>query len=216
MNNRQFFTPSGVHLRESEGEEPSRTIEGYAILFNSLSAPLWQDDKEVAREQIAPTAITKELLDSSDIKMTMFHDMQLILGRSKMGQGTLSYNVDERGVSFSFEAPNTEDGNKALELVKRGDIDGCSFMFSCDYWNEDNVERSVANGEGGRKEITYTVKSVDGIYDFTLTPSPAYPETSCAARELREQDTARREATINQSASQVAEMRSTAKTKIIF
>ena len=116
-------TPAELRVREAgEGEAPSRTITGYAILFNTQSAPLWSDDEEEAREVIAPEAVTRELLDGCDIKMTMFHDRQLILARSKNGTGTLTYNVDERGVAFSFDAPNTADGDKALELVRRGDI----------------------------------------------------------------------------------------------
>ena len=108
-------TPAELRIREAgEGEAPSRTITGYAILFNTQSAPLWSDDEEEAREVIAPEAVTRELLDGCDIKMTMFHDRQLILARSKNGTGTLTYSVDERGVAFSFDAPNTADGDKEI------------------------------------------------------------------------------------------------------
>ena len=84
-------TCADLHVRESEGVALSRTIVGYAILFNTPSAPLWSDEDEEAREIIAPEAITKEVLDNCDIKFTMFHDRQLILARSKNGTGTLSY-----------------------------------------------------------------------------------------------------------------------------
>ncbi len=80
-----------LQVREvAEGEAPSRTITGYAILFERPSAPLWSDDDSEAREVIAAEAITKEILDGCDIKFTMFHDRQLILARSKSGNGTLS------------------------------------------------------------------------------------------------------------------------------
>lgn len=176
-------TCADLHVRESEGGAPSRTIVGYAILFNTPSAPLWSDEDEEAREIIAPEAITKELLDGCDIKFTMFHDRQLILARSKNGAGTLSYTVDEKGVAFEFEAPNTADGDKALELVKRGDLAGCSFMFSTHYWDEAFVSRSVEVRDG-RAYITYTVKAVTGVYDMTLAADPAYPDTSVEAREF--------------------------------
>ena len=78
-----------LRVREAEGDAPSRTITGYAILFNTPSAPLWSDEDSEAREVIAPEAITKELLDGCDIKFTMYHDRQLILGRSNKGTGTL-------------------------------------------------------------------------------------------------------------------------------
>lgn len=176
-------TCADLHVRESEGGAPSRTIVGYAILFNTPSAPLWSDEDEEAREIIAPEAITKEVLDNCDIKFTMFHDRQLILARSKNGAGTLSYTVGEKGVAFEFEAPNTADGDKALELVKRGDLAGCSFMFSTHYWDEAFVSRSVEVRDG-RAYITYTVKAVTGVYDMTLAADPAYPDTSVEAREF--------------------------------
>lgn len=200
-------------MREAgEGEAQSRTITGYAILFNTLSAPLWADDEEEAREVIAPEAITKELLDGCDIKMTMFHDRQLILARSNNGAGTLTYTVDERGVAFSFDAPNTADGDKALELVRRGDISGCSFAFRTHYYDRAYVERSVERKDG-KTLITYTVRSILGVYDFTLAADPAYPDTNCEteARELvshlREQDKPEGKRPSEKMREQVQEMR---------
>jgi len=173
-----------LHVREAgEGEAASRIIVGRAILFNTPSAPLWSDEDEEAREIIAPEAITKELLDGCDIKFTMFHDRQLILARSNKGTGTLSYTVDDKGVAFEFEAPNTVDGDKALELVRRGDLAGCSFAFSTHYWDESFVSRTVEVRDG-RAYITYTVKAVTGVYDMTLAADPAYPDTSVEAREF--------------------------------
>lgn len=181
-----MFLCAELHVREAgEGEAPSRTIVGRAILFNVPSRPLWVDEDEEAVEVIAPEAITREVLDACDIKMTMFHDRQLILARSKQGKGTLSYEVDEKGVTFSFEAPNTADGDKALELVRRDDLAGCSFMFSTHYWDEGFVSRSVEVRDG-KSYITYTVRRVTGIYDFTLAADPAYEGTEVDIREIQE------------------------------
>ena len=174
--NRILHTVTDLRVREAqEGEAASRMITGYAILFGVPSAPLYDYDDEEAREVIAPGAVTKELLDGCDIKMTMFHDRQLILARSKNGAGTLTYGVDDKGVYFEFEAPNTVDGDKALELVRRGDISGCSFMFSTHYYDSAYVSRDVQR----------TVNVITGIYDFTLAADPAYPDTNCEA-EARE------------------------------
>ena len=180
---RTMLTVTDLHVREAGEGEQSRTITGYAILFNTPSDPLWSDEDGEAREVIDPSAITKEVLDGCDIKMTMFHDRQLILARSKNGQGTLSYTVDEKGVAFEFEAPRTVDGDKALELVSRGDISGCSFMFTTRYYDDACVERT-AKTVNGFTTITYRVKAVTGIYDFTLAADPAYPDTSVEAREF--------------------------------
>lgn len=192
--NRILHTVTDLRVREApEGEAASRTITGYAILFGVPSAPLYDWEDEEAREVIAPEAVTKELLDGCDIKMTMFHDRQLILARSKNGAGTLKYGVDDKGVYFEFEAPNTVDGDKALELVRRGDISGCSFAFSTHYYDSAYVQRTVQRVDG-KTIITYTVNMITGIYDFTLAADPAYPDTNCEAevreliRELREQE----------------------------
>lgn len=175
---------ANIHVREAaEGEAESRTITGYAILFNTESAPLWQDEDSEAREVIAPEAITKELLDNCDIKFTMYHNRQIILARSNKGAGTLTYSVDDKGVAFEFEAPKTAHGDEALELVRRGDLTGCSFMFSTRYYDDACVERT-AKVVNGVTMITYRVKAITGVYDFTLAADPAYPDTSVEAREL--------------------------------
>lgn len=184
---RELLTSAAdLHVREAgEGEAPGRTISGYAILFNTPSEPIWDDEDGEAREVISPEAVTRELLDSSDIKMTMFHDRQLILARSNKGSGTLSYEIDDKGVKFEFEAPNTADGDKAIELVRRGDLAGCSFMFSTYYWEPGFVDRE-SEVRDGRTFTTYTVRQITGIYDFTLAADPAYPATSVEAREFVE------------------------------
>ncbi len=179
-----MFTLANLQVREAaEGEAPSRTITGYAVLFGVPSAPLWQDEDSEAREVIAAGAITKELLDGCDIKMTMYHNRQCLLARSNKGVGTLSYEVDDKGVKFTFDAPNTQHGDEALELIRRGDISGCSFMFTTRYYDDACVSRT-ATVVNGVTMITYTVKAVTGIYDFTITDNPAYPDTSVEAREF--------------------------------
>lgn len=70
-----------------------------------------------------------------DIKMTLWHNREKLLARSNRGEGTLALTVDEIGVKYSFEAPNTPDGNTALELVRRGDLSGSSFT----YWSDEKV-----------------------------------------------------------------------------
>lgn len=212
INKREIFTASQLRLREIDGIEESRTITGYAILFDVPSAPLYEDEDEVIREVIAPEAVSLELLDSSDIKMTMFHDRQLLLARSNKGSGTLSYGIDDKGVYFEFEAPDTADGDKAIELVKRGDIAGCSFAFSTRYYDRAFVEESVVHGD--KVEVTYRVKVITDIYDFTLAADPAYPDTSVEAREIVDALHQRRQREKEKIVKQIAEMRRAASASI--
>ena len=146
----------------------SRHIEGYAIVFNSLS-----NDLGGFREIIEPTAIDDELIKNSDIVCLFNHNIKLgLLARSYHGRGSLKLEIDEHGLHYSFDAPNTKFGNEILEMVRRGDVAKCSFAFVCgeDNWTKDE------NGEYIRR-----VKKIKNLYDVSLVYHPAYEETEAIA-----------------------------------
>lgn len=180
-----------LRIRQQEDGGESRGIEGVAIVFNKPSQPLYEDSEMIIREVIAPEAVTRDLLDHSDILATLYHDNTRILARSFNGSGTLAYEITEEGVRFSFDAPDTEDGRTALSLVKRGEISGCSFAFGVDMGDPEAQTRTVST-EGGKRVVTYTVKKIRMITDFTLTPRPYYRDTSVGTRlrALEPKDTA--------------------------
>lgn len=183
---REIQTPGKLFVRESApGEAQSRKICGYAIMFNVPSVILDKDEHYEEREVIKPCAVTKALLDSSDIIMTMYHNREIVLARSNKGKGTLSYRIDNKGVFFEFDAPNSPNGDEALELVRRGDITGCSFIFGSYYYNDEYVRREEKKVNGVTQVTCYVLK-MTGIYDFTITTKPAYPDTSVEAREAQE------------------------------
>lgn len=177
---------SGLRIREATDGAESRTIEGYALKFGVRSRLLcdwWNNYYEV----LEPGCVTREMLDKQDIKLTMFHDRQLVLARSNKGNGTLSYEVDEVGVKFWAEMPHTVDGDKALELVSRGDIAGCSFIYSTDEDDSENAvsyERLGEKGDDGEDILLRHVKRIDNVYDFTITTDPAYEQTDVSKREV--------------------------------
>lgn len=177
---------SGLRIREATDGAESRTIEGYALKFGVRSRLLcdwWNNYYEV----LEPGCVTREMLDKQDIKLTMFHDRQLVLARSNKGNGTLSYEVDKVGVKFWAEMPHTVDGDKALELVSRGDIAGCSFIYSTDEGDGENAvsyERLDEKGDDGEDILLRHVKRIDNVYDFTITTDPAYEQTDVSKREV--------------------------------
>ena len=165
------------HLREAADGGESRTIEGYAIVFGVRSVLLadWYDRYY---EVIEPGAIDEARLREMDIKMTMFHDREILLARSNKGQGTLKLSVDEVGVKYEFEAPRTCDGDNALELVRRGDLSGSSFTF----WSD---ERSSVRYELLDDDVLLRhVDRIDKVYEMTIAADPAYVETTVTAREV--------------------------------
>lgn len=168
-----------VFREAADGENNSRTIEGYAIVFG-VESRILSDYWDNYREIIEPGAITEERLKEMDIKMTMYHNREKILARSTNGEGTLKLTVDDVGVKYSFEAPNTVDGDTALELVKRGDLSGSSFMF----WTD---ERNVSYERRSDDIMLRRVKTIGMIYDMTIAADPAYEQTTVAAREAYSQ-----------------------------
>ena len=146
----------------------NRHIEGYAIVFNSLS-----NDLGGFREIIEQGAITDELINNSDIVCLLNHDIKKgLLARSYHGRGSLKLEIDEHGLHYSFDAPNTDLGDEVLEGIRRGDISKCSFAFVCgeDNWTKDE------NGEYIRH-----VKKIKNLYDVSLVYHPAYEETEVKA-----------------------------------
>ena len=53
-----------------------------------------------------------------------------VLARSNKGVGSLTLSIDDRGLKYSFEAPNTALGDELLEGLRRGDISTSSFAFT--------------------------------------------------------------------------------------
>lgn len=148
----------------------SRKVSGYAVVFNSLS-----EDLGGFREIILPSAITQETINNSDIIFLLDHKQDRgILARSTKGEGSLRLSVDDKGLYFEFEAPNTALGDELLEGLKRHDYSKCSFAFVVgeDEYKKDN------NGT-----VIRTIKSIRQLYDCSVVVNPAYEETSVTVDE---------------------------------
>ena len=165
--------PGSLKLRETSSE--SRTIEGRAIVFNSESEIL-DDLGERFREIILPEAVTMDFLKTQDIKLNMLHQRDLTLARYNKGKGSLRLSVDSKGLTFSFEAPRCDLGDRCLEMVRRGDYSGCSFEFyPLDY---------VVEKRNGGKDIVIKHRKFSALVALTIGLDPAYKQTSVTAREL--------------------------------
>ena len=159
--------------------DDSRTIEGYAVVFNERSVflPDWNKGRMV-EEVMLPGSITEELISKSDIVANIDHDNSRMVARSLNGEGSLRLSLDEHGLKFSYEAPLTNDGETVLQGVRRGDFRGCSFAYTCD---EDTGVHYEKNDKDSRALIRY-VDEVNGLYDVSVVIHPAYPQTNVASR----------------------------------
>ena len=181
----------GLHVRETEDGQQSRTIEGKPIVFGVRSVNLtpWSDTREVY-EVLEPGCITNELLQRSDVILNLNHSSMVpdVLGRCKNGNGTLSLRLASDHIECRCDLPNTNNANDALELMRRGDISGMSFAFQDDYQDSENgvsYERTAETHDGKEVWLRH-VKRITGLYDVAIVTHPAYEQTSVATREASE------------------------------
>lgn len=175
-----FHTLQRPQVREVTREDGTQAVmfEGYAIVFNEPSVVMcdWWEDK-VFREYILPEAISQEMLDSTDIICTAFHNREKLLARHHAdGTGTMQLVKDETGVKVSFEFPNSPLGHETAESVRRGDMPGMSFSF---YENE----YTYTDKKGADGIFERTIDKIDSIFEVTVASSPAYPATTAKCRE---------------------------------
>src|SRR5699024_5623556 len=98
-------------------------VEGYALRFNTLS-----NDLGGFVETISPQALKDA--DLSDVRCLIDHDSSKVLGRTT--SDTLELNVDEEGLYFRTQLPNTTYAKDLYENIRLGNINQCSFGFILD------------------------------------------------------------------------------------
>lgn len=162
--------------------EDSRTVTGYASVFNVRSNPLAgkMNGTDVVFTEIILTGAFDGLIDRSDVVACFNHETDNgILARSKNGTGSLSLEIDDFGLKYTFDLPNTQQGDMILESLKRGDIDSSSFAFI--------VQQG---GEVWSKEVdgsyTRTINKIGKLMDVSIVVRPAYNEANVNLRGLEE------------------------------
>lgn len=138
-----------------------RTLEGYAALFGV------ETRIKDFTETILPGAFSASLT-GQDVLALVDHDQTKVLARTK--SGTLKLTEDAKGLRFSIALADTSLARDVLEMVKRGDMGGCSFGFM--------VAPGGEKWQGKRRELR-AVK----LFEISLVSAwPAYAGTSIQAR----------------------------------
>lgn len=142
-------------------------LRGYPILFNTETEiyDFWYGK---VRETILPTALDNT--DLSDVYLLTGHNPDNLLARAGVN---MRLEVDETGLFFEAELPNTQLARDIYNLVEAGILDGMSFGFR----SGDEVNEST---------MTRTITSIDELYEITITPFPAYKEASVVAKKNAE------------------------------
>ena len=153
-------------LTKKNGQD---VVVGHAAVFNSLS-----EDLGGFREKIMPGAFDDVL--KNDVRAYFNHDPNFLLGRTSAG--TLRLSVDEKGLRYELDVPNTTAGRDLKENLRLGNITQSSFAFTIgrdgDSWerNEDGADIRIIN-------------KVNRLYDVSPVSLPAYPSANDLALAQR-------------------------------
>ena len=167
IKNKVFYAAASADctMRAVDNADGKMMVQGYAMLFNSPTVLYRVNDMDY-KEVILPGALDD--CDMSDVVLDRGHDMsKALLARNK--NNTLSLEVDERGLKFTAELPDTQEGRDTYALVKRGDLFGCSFAAVV---KEQSFETPTR---------TWKIRSFCRLFDVAIVTFPAYPETEVSA-----------------------------------
>ena len=175
IEKRTFSINSSIETREIDGQKRN-VVVGYGSVYNSRSENLGN-----FYEYIKEGAFTQDLINRSDTRALINHDPNLILARSKYGEGTLKLSADSKGLRYEFEMPNTTYANDLLVNMKNNNINQSSFAFTVkkDSWSNDDDGNNVR-----------TIEEIDSLYDISVVTYPAYSQAErdviVAQRGLKE------------------------------
>lgn len=159
-----------IRMDSEQAEGESRTVFGYAALFD-VETMLWEGYYEV----IARGAFDNVLED--DVRALFNHDNNLILARTGT---TLEIGVDDKGLWYRFEAPNTTAGNDLVENIRLGNVTQSSYGFKS---KENSYNEELR--EGVYVEIR-TILEIKKLFDVSPVTYPAYETTEVSLRSLQE------------------------------
>lgn len=164
IEKRYFKIDTAEIQKRADGQPETVNFSGRAILYNH-ETELWASFFEKIN-----TDAFKEAVDRDDVRCLFNHDPNIVLGRNK--SGTLLLVNSPAGVDFVVEAPASDRFKELAELVKRGDINQCSFAFSVESetWSYDengDIHRGINLGK---------------LYDVSIVTYPAYEETFAYCR----------------------------------
>lgn len=148
--------------QQSDKQQP-KTIEGYALLFNSPSKDLGG-----FVEVIDPKALDN--VDLSNVIMLDQHDYSKPLASVKAG--TLTLETDDKGLHFTATLDDSVSyANDAYANVKSGNVDSMSFRFDVD----DGGDTFTKDDQG---VITRTIKQVKDLFEVSTVTIPAYNDSN--------------------------------------
>ncbi len=168
---KEFRNFCDFEVREvGEGDSKQTHIQGYALVFDSVSEDLG------FRELIVRGALDNT--DMSDVVLLFNHDRDKILARNNKqdGVGSLRLSVDDKGLFFDAIPTNTSYARDLIANMESGIIGKCSFCFNLD-WTDNDAQKW--DWDDGVKGYDFrTIYKIARITDVSVVTNPAYESTS--------------------------------------
>jgi len=180
----RMFDLDNLELRVGAENEAERWLTGHGAVYD-----VWSVDLGGFTELFEQGAFT-DSIKRDDIRSLRDHTDTFILGRNKAG--TLLLEEDKRGVRFEVLVPDTSYGHDLVVSVERGDVTGCSIIFSVDKKGErwfvdgeevDFLDALMSMWDEKKHKVQRRV-SKSRLYDIGPVTFPAYPQTDIKARSL--------------------------------
>ncbi|HMY34817.1 MAG TPA: HK97 family phage prohead protease [bacterium] len=162
---RRYFD-SNFEVRKMD--DGKHRVCGYALRFGVSYDMGW------FTEEISRTALDNA--DMTDVRILFNHDPNQILGRTSAGTATV--RVDDNGLWYEAELPNSPNGENVRVALERGDVTQSSWGFMLRY--DDNTQGDLWQRKNGKDHRTIT--DVSAVFDASPVTFPANPETSAAKR----------------------------------
>lgn len=147
-----------------------KILHGLAARFHALS-----EDLGGFRERLSPGCFRDSLASGRDVAMLVDHDSSKVLGRT--GNKTLALREIVEGLAFRCELNDAVSHARDIhEMCLRGDINECSFGFSCD----DDSWSDEPDPDTRRPIPVRTVRRAR-LFEVSAVTFPAYPKTNVTA-----------------------------------
>lgn len=179
MSKKNVLTTRNYNLEIRADETERGIIEGVPIVFERET--IITDWAGQYKEIVDRNALKKT--DLKDVRLFVNHDTNKItLARSKNGKGTMQLSVEDDGLHIKAEldVENNVEAKSLYSAVKRGDMDGMSFMFRIDGEEWSDLDADVP---------TRRITSISVVHEVSVVNFPAYQQTSVNARSAEETKT---------------------------
>lgn len=156
-------------VRDADSPDSPGTLVGYGIVFNRDS-----DNLGGFVERISPRAVAKTVGDQrANLRSLFNHNEDHLLGT--VGDGSLRLSVDEVGVRYEVDLPDTTAGRDVAVLARSGRLRGSSFQFitRSDDWEPRDDGTALR-----------TVTELE-LHELGPVTNPAYPDTATVGLAVR-------------------------------